>query len=59
MHAGAIYFTLANIDPAQRSTLDAINLVALFSCSLLSTYSIDIILAPFLDEVAKLSEVRL
>ena len=49
--------SLANIDPAQRSTLDAISLVTLFPCSLLINYSLDVILEPFLEDVAKLLEV--
>ena len=57
LYTGAVYFTLTNIDPAQRSTLDAIYLVALFPCSILSTYSIDVILEPFFDDIAKLSGV--
>ena len=54
---GAIYFTLANIDPAQRSSLDAINLIALFPCNLLDTYCIDSILEPVFENVKKLSAV--
>ena len=52
-----MYFTIANIDPAQRSKLDAVHLIALFECDLFSRYTIDDILAPFFDDLEKLSQV--
>ena len=36
---GAVYFMLANLDPALRSRLEAINLVAFFESRLLDKYS--------------------
>ena len=45
-----MYFTLANLDPAVRSRLEAINLVALFKSELLVNYSLDEILTPFIKE---------
>lgn len=54
---GAIYFMLGNIDPALRSRLEAINLVALFRADLLKNYSIDLILQPFIDDLRKLASV--
>ena len=54
---GAVYFTLGNIDPAQRSQLEAIQLVALFPSSLLDGYTIDDILRPFYEDLQKLSTV--
>ena len=59
MHAGAVYFTIANIDPAQRSKLDAVHLVALFECDLFSQYTIDDILTPFFDDLKKLSQASM
>ena len=56
---GAVYFTLANIDPALRSKLDVINLVALFKSDLLSEYSLKDILKPFIDDLKKLCDVCL
>ena len=52
-----MYFTIANIDPAQRSKLDAVHLIAFFECDLFSQYTIDDILAPFFDDLEKLSQV--
>ena len=52
-----MYFTLGNIDPALRSKLEAINLLMLFSYSLLTTYSFDMILKPFLEELTSLNSV--
>ena len=54
-----MYFTIANIDPAQRSKLDAVHLVTLFECDLFSQYTIDDILVPFFDDLKKLSQVRM
>jgi hypothetical protein len=56
-YVGAIYFTLANIDPALHSKLEAINLVALFKSSLLAEYSLNDVLKPFVDDLKKLSAV--
>jgi hypothetical protein len=56
---GAVYFTLANIDPAFRSRLEAINLIALFNSDLLSEYSLDDVLKPFVNELKELNAVRL
>lgn len=48
---------LGNLDPALRSRLEAINLVALFKSQLLKTYSLDDILKPFIDDIQKLHTV--
>ena len=48
---------LGNIDPALRSRLEAINLIALFNTDLLTKYSIDNILEPFITDLKKLSVV--
>lgn len=54
---GAIYFSLGNVDPALRSRLESINLVALFQVGLLERYSFDAILEPFISDLKKLSSV--
>ena len=56
MYIGAVYFTLGNLDPAVRSRLEAINLVALFKSELLKAYSLDDILAP--EDLKKLNTVN-
>ena len=55
---GAVYFMLGNLDPALRSRLEAINLVALFKSNLLKRYSLDTVIKPFIDDLRKLQFVR-
>lgn len=50
---------LGNIDPALRSRLEAINLVALFKADLLASYSLDDVLNPFISDLKKLSSVSM
>lgn len=45
---------LGNLDPALRSRLEAINLVALFKSDLLKSYTLDDILKPFIDDLSTL-----
>ena len=52
---GAVYFTLTNIDPAVRSKLEVIYLVALFKSALLVEYSLNDVLKPFIGDLKKLS----
>lgn len=54
---GAVYFTLANIDPALRSQLEAICLVALFNSTLLKDHTLDDVLKPFIEDLKQLSNV--
>ena len=54
---GAVYFTLANLDPGQRSKLEAIHLVSLFHYSLLNAHSFDEVLRPLVRDVKDLQEV--
>lgn len=54
---GMVYFQLANLNPAFRSKLESINLVAIFRCNLLEHYSIDAILKPFVQDLKKLENV--
>ena len=51
---GMLYFQLANLDPAFRSKLESISLVAIFHCNLLEHYSIDAILKPFIQDLKNL-----
>jgi hypothetical protein len=53
---GAVYFTLANLDPGQRSKLEAIHLVSLFHYSLLNAHSFDEVLRPLVRDVKDLQE---
>ena len=48
---------LGNLDPALRSRLEAINLIALFKSYLLERYSLDDIIKPFIDDLQKLHNV--
>lgn len=50
---------LGNLDPAVRSRLEAINLVALFKSELLKNYSLDDILKPFVKDLSKLYSVSI
>ena len=52
-----MYYSLANIDPAMRSSLDAICLLAVFHTHVLDEYSMDEILKPFLEDLKTLSQV--
>ena len=58
-NVGTVYFSLGNIDPALRSRLDCINLVALFQADLLERYSINAVLEPFISDLKKLSAVSI
>lgn len=53
-NAGAFYFTIGNISPKYRSRLSSIQLLALVKSTLISTYGIDMILKPFVDDIKKL-----
>lgn len=55
--SGAVYFTLANIDPALRSQLEAIYLLVLFNSDLLVDYNLDDVLEPFYEELNTLGNV--
>lgn len=48
---------LANLDPAFRSRLEAINLVALFNSTLLTKYTLNDVLKPFVDGLKELNTV--
>ena len=50
---------IGNLDPALRSSLEAINLISLFNSNLLATYSLDDILRPFIDDLKELNAVSM
>ena len=50
---------LGNLDPALRSRLESISLIALFNTNLLTEYSIDDILKPFIEDLKDLNAVSL
>ena len=51
---GCLFFTLSNIRPQYRSTLTAINLIAVAKYKDICTYGIDKYLSPFVDDLKKL-----
>ena len=48
------YFTLGNLPPKHRSRLSAIHLVAIVKTTILSTYGMDAVLRPFVEDMKKL-----
>ena len=54
---GAFYFTLGNLSPKNRSRLSAIQLVALVKSNFISTYGMDEVLKPFVNDVKKLVSI--
>lgn len=48
------YFTLGNLSPKYRSCLPNIQLVAIAKAAMISSYGVDKILQPFVDDVKKL-----
>lgn len=57
--AGCFYFTLGNIHPKYRSTLNSIQLLALVKVELLETYGMNSILEPMVKDSQKLEEVHI
>lgn len=51
---GAFYFTLGNLSPKYRSKLTSIYLLALVKSSFISSYGMDAVLKPFIDDMKKL-----
>lgn len=51
---GTFYFILGNISPKYRSRLTAIQLLGLVKSSFISSYGIDAVLKPIIDDVKKL-----
>lgn len=57
-NAGLFYYTLGNLDPKLRSTLDSICLLTIVKVSVIQAHGIDAVLEPFVEAVKKL-EVRI
>lgn len=57
-HLGCFYYTLGNIRPKYRSALKAIQILCLVEVPLLEKYGDDQILAPAVEDLKKLEEVR-
>ena len=57
LSTAAFYYTLANISPQHRSSLDMIQLVTLVKSTDVTAYGIDKILEPFMEAVANLERV--
>ena len=51
------YFTLGNLSPRFRSQLSSIYLVAIVRHKTLSSYGMDLILSPFIEDMKKLVSV--
>ncbi|CAB4027826.1 Hypothetical predicted protein, partial [Paramuricea clavata] len=51
-----IYYTLGNISPERRSSLNAIQLVAIINSKHLKQYGIDSILEVIMDDVSQLEQ---
>ena len=54
---GCYYYTLANIHPMYRSTLNAIYLLCLVEAPLLEKYGHEKILSPAINDIKKLEKV--
>lgn len=59
LYVGIFYYTITNIEPMLRSRLQAIMLLAVATSQVISTYGIDEILKPFVEEMMKLESVSL
>ena len=51
---GMFYFTLGNLSPKFRSKLASINLLAIVKTKCLSSYGMDKVLRPFIEDLKKL-----
>ena len=58
LHTGLFYFVLANIHPRYRSSLKAIQLVAICKNEYLKTYGIFTVVQHFVKDIKKLEQVR-
>ena len=57
--SAVFYYTLANISPQYRSSLNTIQLLTLVKSAYVSKYGVDQILQPFMDDLALLEKVNL
>ncbi|XP_065894098.1 uncharacterized protein [Dysidea avara] len=53
---GSFYFTLGNLSPKYRSKLTSIYLLALVKSTFISTYGMDAVLKPFINDMKKLEQ---
>ena len=54
-----IRYSLGNINPALRSSLQSIQLVAVVKSSYVNLYGIDTILEPFMEDIGRLEQVNI
>ena len=52
--AGVFYYLLGNLHPKFRAQLRNIQLAAIVKCKYIKTYSMDAVLKPVVDDLAKL-----
>ena len=57
--AGVFYYSLGNINPALRSTLQSIQLIAIVKSSYINLYGIDKILEAFMEDISHLEQVNI
>ena len=57
-YLGLLYYTLGNIEPKLRSKLQSIQLLCIVKDVFVQQYGIDAILAPFVEEIKLLEDVR-
>ena len=53
------YYVLGNLSPRLRSSLKAIQLLAVTKCSVVNKYGSNVILYPFMEDIKVLEEVYL
>lgn len=56
---GALYYTLGNIKPCNRSHMNAIQLLGLVTSTHLKTYGIEPLLKAFMEDLYKLEQVMI
>ena len=54
---GVFYYTLGNLHPKLRSTLQSIILLTVVETKLILKYGVDVILEPFVEAVASMEKV--
>lgn len=57
IYVGLFYYTLGNIHPRLRSGLQTIQLLTVVKTTHITTYGIDTILEPFMEDIKKLEKV--
>ena len=57
--AGLLYYSLGNLAPVLRSTLRSIHLLSISKYEIITTYGIDELLKPVIDDVLKLESVSI